>query len=392
MTRRQINLAALDGVEADFLGSDPLQPLVAEELRLVRLPPEQLRPDPRQPRRILPPDLHARFHREELSAVAALRLLIERVREVARTAGRPFKGPWELLPGSEAEADPQAQTPEEETLRELVQLAATLEADGQVNPLTVVALAAGTMPLYRIETGERRYWAAVLLQHFTPGRDMPVRLLCQVIPPEKASVFRQARENTARSDLNAVALARQTALLLFAVHGIRPPEGSVDNNFYRAALDLDLKPGFAREQTEAVLAAMGGISRQRFAQYKKLLALSDRAMDYGDANNLPDYALRELAGLSWADQDYYINLAEQHRWTTAKLLDHLKAVDEVDEPEIRHASAAVRVIRRDLETTTEIERVAAELLAAEKGNKARAIGHLQSKIDWLSAIRQRLEG
>ena len=336
MTRRQINLAALDGVEADFLGSDPLQPLVAEELRLVRLPPEQLRPDPRQPRRILPPDLHARFHREELSAVAALRLLIERVREVAR--------------------------------------------------------AAGTMPLYRIETGERRYWAAVLLQHFTPGRDMPVRLLCQVIPPEKASVFRQARENTARSDLNAVALARQTALLLFAVHGIRPPEGSVDNNFYRAALDLDLKPGFAREQTEAVLAAMGGISRQRFAQYKKLLALSDRAMDYGDANNLPDYALRELAGLSWADQDYYINLAEQHHWTTAKLLEHLKAVDEVDEPEIRHASAAVRVIRRDLETTTEIERVAAELLAVEKGNKARAIGHLQSKIDWLSAIRQRLEG
>ena len=45
-------------------------------------------------------------------------------------------------------------------LRDLVTLAVTIRDDGQVNPLTVVDATEGVTRLYRIETGERRYWAS----------------------------------------------------------------------------------------------------------------------------------------------------------------------------------------------------------------------------------------
>ena len=36
---------------------------------------------------------------------------------------------------------------------------------------------------------------------------------CIIIPAERSSVFRQAKENTARSGLSAIAMARQAATL-----------------------------------------------------------------------------------------------------------------------------------------------------------------------------------
>lgn len=64
---------------------------------------------------------------------------------------------------------------------------------------------------------------------------------CIVIPANRSSVFRQAKENTARSGLTAVALARQAALLLLTVHGDEIPAYAVENDFYRQALELDLR-------------------------------------------------------------------------------------------------------------------------------------------------------
>ena len=50
-------------------------------------------------------------------------------------------------------------SPEETLLRELLTLALTIRDDGQVNPLTVVDVSQGVSFQFRIETGERRYWA-----------------------------------------------------------------------------------------------------------------------------------------------------------------------------------------------------------------------------------------
>jgi ParB family transcriptional regulator, chromosome partitioning protein len=100
---------------------------------------------------------------------------------------------------------------------------------------------------------------------------------CLIIPAERSSVFRQAKENTDRSGLSAIAMARQAALLLLTIHGYQIPDTAASNDFYRQALDLDLRG--KREYTEAVLSAMGGIKKVHFSGIKALLRLSDEAME-----------------------------------------------------------------------------------------------------------------
>jgi ParB-like chromosome segregation protein Spo0J len=128
------------------------------------------------------------------------------------------------------------------------------------------------------------------MMEFLPGYQGDATLPCIIVPTERASVFRQAKENTSRSGLNAIALARQAALLVLAVHDIHPPDGPVTNDFYRQALDLNLRG--KREFTSDILAAMGGMSRAYFSRIKALISLCDEAIELADRYNLDEGRLR----------------------------------------------------------------------------------------------------
>ncbi len=197
-------------------------------------------------------------------------------------------------------------SPEEQLLHDLVNLAVTIRDDGQVNPLTVVDATQGVTRLYRIETGERRYWATWLLRDFIPGYESDGMLPCIIIPAERASAFRQAKENTARTGLSAIAMARQAALLLLYVHGCEIPDGPVTHDFYRQALELTLRG--KREYTSEILSAMGGIGSAMFSRHKSLLRLCDEAIELADRHNLDEGRLRHLLELSPDDQ---IEMARQ---------------------------------------------------------------------------------
>ena len=232
-----------------------------------------VRPDPVQPRRVLPEAIHFAFHNNRLTPTQALRELVQLVQVAARQRGRPFNSVLELLPRADDERDeeaPPAFSPEEQLLRDLVNLAVTIRDDGQVNPLTVVDVSQGATRLFRIETGERRYWATWLLRDFIPEFTGDGMIPCIIIPEQRSSIFRQAKENTVRSGLSAVALARQAALLLLTVHGYEIPAYAVNNDFYRQALELDLRS--KREFTNVILSAMGGIEKAQFSRIKGLCA------------------------------------------------------------------------------------------------------------------------
>jgi Trp operon repressor len=279
-------------------------------LRVQYLNIQLLRPDPVQPRRILPHDLHTAFHSQQISPNQALRELVNRVQGRARVAGRPFSNPFELVgdvhseEASSSEAD---YSVEEVLLRDLVQLAITLQGDGQVNPLTVVNISEGVMTQYVIETGERRFWATWLLRDFHPVESHDGKIPCIVVPGEKASPFRQAKENTSRSGLNAIAMARQVALLLLAVHGYDIPLQPVSMDFYRQALDLDLRG--KREHTADVLAALGGISKRQLSGYKSLLKLCDEALEVSDRYSITESILVHVAQLE--DDNDQVELLHQ---------------------------------------------------------------------------------
>jgi ParB family transcriptional regulator, chromosome partitioning protein len=91
-------------------------------------------------------------------------------------------------------------------------------------------------------------------------------------------------------------MARQAALLLLTVHGYEIPDHPVTNDFYRQALELDLRG--KREYTEAVLAAMGSIGKMHFSRHKALLKLSDEALELADRHNIDERKLRPIVTLA----------------------------------------------------------------------------------------------
>ncbi|GIK76144.1 MAG: hypothetical protein AELANPGJ_02917 [Anaerolineae bacterium] len=318
-TQRMDDLLA--SVTSDLLGDLP-QNLNGNAIHVERILLEMVRPDPVQPRRVLPESIHLRFHQNQITPTQALRELVQIVQIAARHRGRPFNNLLELLPNADDERDDEPAailTPEEVFLRDLVNLAITIRDDGQVNPLTVVDASQGVTRLFRIETGERRYWATWLLRDFIPNYTGDGMIPCIIIPANRSSVFRQAKENTARSGLTAVALARQAALLLLTVHGYEIPAYAVENDFYRQALDLDLRS--KREYTDAVLSAMGGMGKMQFSQYKALLKLSDEALELADRYSIEEYRLRPVLAVP----------AEYHAEIMRQIIDFNLSAKQVKE-------------------------------------------------------------
>lgn len=328
-TQRMDDLLA--SVTSDLLGDLP-QTMDDNAIRVERILLEMVRPDPVQPRRVLPENIHLRFHQNQITPTQALRELAQIVQIAARHRGRPFNSLLELLPNADDERDDEPTvnlTPEEQLLRDLVNLALTIRDDGQVNPLTVVDVSQGVTRLFRIETGERRYWATWLLRDFLPNYTGDGMIPCIVIPANRSSVFRQAKENTARSGLTAVALSRQAALLLLTVHGYEIPTYAVENDFYRQALELDLRG--KREYTDIILSAMGGVKRSQFSHIKSLLRLSDEALELADRHAIEEARLR-----------YVVNLApEYHAEIVRQIIDFnlsAKQVKEMCEADDTHDS------------------------------------------------------
>ena len=291
---RTLDILSSIGDEA-FLGSDMMQNLRNHGLSVERIAISLIRPDAAQPRRVLPETIHYAFHNQEITPVQALKQYIEKVRIISREKGRPFENLMDLLISTDDAKDERELTPIERDLHDLTNLALTMRNDGQVNPLTIVDCSEGVMPSYRIETGERRYWANYINMEFIPSYQGDGTVPCIILPPGEASVFRQAKENTSRAGLNAIGMARQVALLILAVHDIHPRLGPVDHDFYRQALELDLrgKP----EYTGDILNAMGGITRQRMSQYKLLLSLSDESIELADQHSMDEGKLRHVLKL-----------------------------------------------------------------------------------------------
>ena len=308
--------ALLASVTPELLNAGIAQ-LADNRLHVERLLLDIVRPDPVQPRRILPAYIHHEFHENRMTPSQALRELVKLAQIAARQHGRPFNNVLELLPNTDDEREDGdvKLSPEEQLLRDLVNLAITIRDDGQVNPLTVVDASHGVTHVYRIETGERRYWATWLLRDCIPGYTGDGMIPCLIITNQTSSVFRQAKENTARSGLTAIAMARQAALLLLNVHGYEIPNYPVNNDFYRQALNLRIPKGSA----EQIYAAMGGIQKGHFSEIKALLNLSDEAIEIADRHSIEEGKLRYITALP---VEYHSEVVQQiinHRMTTKQV-------------------------------------------------------------------------
>ena len=90
--------ALLASVTDDMLGEDFGHQFHDDSIKVEHILLDLVRPDPVQPRRVLPEQIHHAFHNNRLTPTQALKELVQLVQVTARQRGRPFNGVLELLP------------------------------------------------------------------------------------------------------------------------------------------------------------------------------------------------------------------------------------------------------------------------------------------------------
>ncbi len=242
----------------------------SELTNLASLPLDSIRPDPNQARWLLPHDIRAKFIEGNLDAASALARWHKQVEKIRATA---------------------PEHPEVQKFNEIVSLANSIRANSQVNPITVVRQSDNT---WRIETGERRYWAHVWLVHV--GGDKTADRV-PAAPQTNIDPFRQAAENLHAAPLNAVGTAREVARLLMA----SAPDGRWSQNGAET-LTLDTYRKFASQRVppggwKRIESAMGHKS-DHLARYLRLLLLPDEAIHLADRHEMTEKQLRPIAEMT----------------------------------------------------------------------------------------------
>lgn len=241
----------------------------------------KIQPNPMQPRRLVPSQFRDGALMDQIEAW---------LDEVEGSSGRALPLEALILGKVELRAREERQAIAEELpLLRLADLAASIHREGLTNPITV----AGSDDSYMIETGERRWAAYHVLHAFIGGdayRAIPARRVAEL------NLWRQASENTARDNLNAIARARQIALLLMDMHGwenFEPIESfDREQDFYAQVADV-AKWRVPYGRAEQLCAACGFENASRIRQYRALLRLSGEQWITADDRNIAEFELRK---------------------------------------------------------------------------------------------------
>ena len=264
-------------------------------LRLLDI--HDVQPDPQQPRRSLPRALRQQWD----SQVATLPDLLMHWRETVAAD-------LNLHAALALSDEERAETIAEPAFRELLALAASIRRDGLQHPITVARAAAtpaqraarAEAPGFLLESGERRWLAFHFLSLYDPAGERWARIPANIQP--ERDVWRQASENSARDDLNAIARARQYALLLMDLWREREKDAPFqpihafphEQEFYAQALALRIPYGAGAR----LLNAMGRQHRNAFLRCRQLLALPRALWERGDEENWREDQLLQAARAS----------------------------------------------------------------------------------------------
>lgn len=263
-----------------------------------------IQPDITQPRRTVPVSLRGAW---DNSAQTTDKLFAAWLSAVAEETGVTLNDVHDRiftqLRGGEIEDADATPGVIEASLRPVVELTASIRSNGLLNPISVAIRGRE----YIIEAGERRWLAYHLLNLYfgvserggDAGRDwskIPARIV------ERPDLWRQAAENNQRSDLTAIAKARQFALLLM---DLLKDEGATfepfdafehEREFYAQVADVKTYrvPSGKNDQ---LINAMG-VERSSLTRYRAMLSLPNEVWAIGDDYHLPEQVLYKFSKLS----------------------------------------------------------------------------------------------
>jgi len=243
---------------------DPYGAVIGKQVSkpVERFPLDAIRPDPEQPRRLLPADLAEAVNQGEMAPVGAMEKWIKR---------------------SETGTD----STMVQEVRELRRLAASIEQHGLINPITIRPTELDENR-YIIVTGERRYWAHVLLtleeRQIHEGEDIqaPNQIKAALVPPGVSIRAHQIVENLMREDINVLEKA----------HGLWALRREMSDDAYRRHSDIEDKK--KRLVSWKLVEDALDMSRQYRARIVGVLDLSEEAQKLVDRHNLAEATIRPI--------------------------------------------------------------------------------------------------
>ncbi len=286
-------------------------------------------PDPTQPRRAIPSTVRAQWDGNPHSMGNLFNIWLDMAQEEKHSA-LDIAAWLEGVAEDEETSDENSHVSEsspgalEAALLQIVELAASIKRDGLTNPITIVQ----GDDHYLLETGERR-WLAYHLLYANYRDEKWTKIPARVV--EQFNVWRQATENTARADLNAIGKARQFAILMMDLW-MREPDAPVqfrpleafpsERAFYAQVADLRVPRG----KGGLLLVAIGAKNRNAFMRRRMLLSLPEQVWRIADDHNLPEDSLLKLVHMS--DDDAFAEVRRMARNVTTRDMSITKVSPE----------------------------------------------------------------
>ncbi len=336
-----------------FMSDDARQRSIEKSIDTVhRLSLNDIRPDPGQPRHLLPPALAAQLFNGDLPPLMVLKNLIK-----------------------SSETDETSAS----VVDSIAELAADIKNNGLISPITVYE-PEGQLTHYTIETGERRYWAHWYLVH---QGDESFRQIRALIVGDKNIRLRQLSENLRREGLTAVETAIGLASLIAELQNEHVPNWYENNTLVPQALRRLTEERLKRGTWPQVIEQLG-YGRRHWHNYLKLLKLCDEALELAHRHRLPERQLRPITAIeNPVEQILAINALLAGEASTASTQNeetHRNATATKKQPPIETWRRTMKKLHHSFETI-DINAIRSTVTGDDKQR------HLLTEVrDWLNEI------
>jgi hypothetical protein len=252
-----------DAFESSQLTEDQIIPsgpkMINNRQSVYRVPVSMVRPDRFQARLLLPLPLRSAFY-------SSTRTWRETVQD------------WFALAKSDRL--------NRRMLDELIVLGDSLHDTGQIKPVTGQIVNEDGRDVFKMLTGERRFWATTIQAVLSESPDEPYVL---ALIDNQPSLEKQIAENMAYKALTPVGKARAAARLVLEANQIEPAEGEKEIDFFRQVTDLRLN-----DEVKDILQKNLQLERTYFGRLMNFFALPEASLELADRSEMPERVLREI--------------------------------------------------------------------------------------------------
>ncbi len=291
-------------------------------------------------------------------------------RETPRTSGIEKEEDLEQINNKQIGA-------KEKALMQVIELAASIRRDGLINPISI----AQKDLLWEIETGERRWLAYHLLNWRIAGDEWEKIPARQV---DGVSIWRQATENNARADLNAIGKARQFALLLMDVRAEKSGDSFADFNAFEHEQDYYAQVSDGNKfnvpygMGEQLINAMGISDVGQLRHLRRLLRLPQIVWTVADDLNWSENFIQKNI-ISTDDTETIIKAvlqAKKERYPNYLLDEYSYLLDKQKQAKLNKPKLKFADIQKS--TLVKLEK---QIFKLNKSDKMQAIAYLEHLLD-----------